>query len=69
MKRVQDLVEKGKIETLTLTVGTQRRVVLEAVAFGTFLRDVETWVENEYGILTALPPPDIQMPPDGAPMM
>ncbi len=26
--------------------------VLEAVAFGTFLRDVETFVDNEYALLT-----------------
>lgn len=30
-------------------VGTQRRCVLEAVAFGTFLRDVETWVDTVRG--------------------
>ena len=26
--------------------------MLEAVAFGTFLRDVETFVDNEYALLT-----------------
>lgn len=35
-----------QVETLTMTVATQRRAVLEAVAFGTFLRDVETHVDQ-----------------------
>ncbi len=30
----------------------QRRFVLEAVAFGTFLRDVESHVDTEYALLT-----------------
>lgn len=33
-------------------VGTQRRAVLEAVAYGCFLRDVESWVDTEYELLT-----------------
>lgn len=40
------------METLTLTVGTQRRAVLEAVAYGVFLRDVESWVDGEYELLS-----------------
>lgn len=67
MQKVESAVESGAVETLVITVGTQRRAVLEAVAFGTFLRDVETWVENDYGLLTALPPPDFTMGP-GEPM-
>lgn len=45
-------------------MGTQRRAVLEAVAFGTFLRDVETFVHDEYGLLTPLAAP--KLPPGGA---
>ena len=52
MKRMANAVEKDEVATLTMTVGTQRRAVLEAVAFGTLLRDVETWVATDYGILT-----------------
>jgi hypothetical protein len=44
-----------------MTVATQRRCVLEAVAFGTFLRDVETNVQSDYNLLTPLPPP--KLPP------
>ncbi len=43
MQRMAEAVAKDEIETVTMSVGTQRRAVLEAVAFGTFLRDVETW--------------------------
>lgn len=67
MKEVNIVVENDKVDTLTLTVGTHRRAVLEAVAFGAFLRDVETWVEGDYGILSPAPPPEFppnsQMPP------
>ncbi|KAL6776614.1 hypothetical protein ACKKBG_A21835 [Auxenochlorella protothecoides x Auxenochlorella symbiontica] len=52
MERVQKAVADGKVETLTLTVGTQRRAVLEAVAYGVFLRDVESWVDGEYALLS-----------------
>ena len=51
MLRVQDVVGGGKVKTLTLPVATQRRVVLEAVAFGTFLRDAETYVDTRDGRL------------------
>ena len=51
MSRVQDVVGGGKVKTLTLPVATQRRVVLEAVAFGTFLRDAETYVDTRDGRL------------------
>lgn len=43
---------KDEVESLNITVGTQRRAVLEAVAFGTFLRDVESYVDGEYQLLT-----------------
>ncbi|KAF5828398.1 hypothetical protein DUNSADRAFT_17668 [Dunaliella salina] len=63
MMRMAKAVETDAVETLTMTVGTQRRAVLEAVAFGTFLRDVESWVDTEYQLLTPLPPP--KLPPGG----
>ena len=49
---LQDAVAKDEVESLNITVGTQRRAVLEAVAFGTFLRDVESYVDTEYQLLT-----------------
>ncbi len=57
---VQQLVSDGTVESLVISVGTQRRAVLEAVAFGTFLRDVEEDVGNEYDLLTPA-----RMPPYG----
>lgn len=38
-----------------MTVATQRRAVLEAVAYGCFLRDVESWVDSDYSLLTPIP--------------
>ena len=38
-----------------MSVGTQRRAVLEAVAYGTFLRDIENYVDTEYQLLSAAP--------------
>ena len=52
MERVERAVTSEQVSCLTMTVATQRRGVLEAVAFGCFLRDVETWVDQEYDILT-----------------
>lgn len=52
--QLQDAVAKDEVESLNITVGTQRRAVLEAVAFGTFLRDVESYVDGEYQLLTPL---------------
>lgn len=48
MARVQQAVADGKVETVAMTVATQRRAVLEAVAYGCFLRDVESWVDGEW---------------------
>ncbi|KAL4420096.1 hypothetical protein ABPG77_000577 [Micractinium sp. CCAP 211/92] len=48
MARVQQAVADGKVESVVMTVGTQRRAVLEAVAYGCFLRDVECWVDGEW---------------------
>lgn len=64
MQRMARAVEQDLVETLTMQVSTQRRSVLEAVAFGTFLRDVETHVQSEYALLTPLPPP--KLPPGAA---
>ena len=63
MERVQEVVGAGDVKTLTLPYSAQRRIVLEAVAFGTFLRDVETYVDgyNEK-LLTPVPKPG-QLPP------
>lgn len=58
---IQKAVQTSAIETVTMTIATQRRCVLEAVAFGTFLRDVETGVQTDYNLLTPLPPP--KLPP------
>lgn len=53
---MQDAVASDKVEALSITVGTQRRAVLEAIAFGTFLRDVESYVDSEYQLLTPVLP-------------
>lgn len=56
--RIERAVAENAVETLAMTVGAQRRVVLEAVAFGAFLRDVEDRVDVEFGgLLTPMPPP------------
>jgi hypothetical protein len=41
-----------QVDVMQVTVATQRRAVLEAIAFGSFLRDVETYVDQEYQLLT-----------------
>jgi len=52
--RLQEVIASGEVKSLTLTVAAQRRVVLEAVAFGAFLRDIENYVAKETaGLLTA----------------
>jgi hypothetical protein len=44
------------VKTVTINVATQRRVVLEAVAFGSFLRDAESYVDSHDGrLLTPAP--------------
>lgn len=60
MERIQSAVMDEKVATLTLTYSTQRRIILEAVAFGSFLRDVETRVDTDYHLLTPAP---TQKPP------
>lgn len=37
----QEAVQNDKVENIMISVGTQRRAVLEAIAFGAFLRCVE----------------------------
>jgi hypothetical protein len=51
-QRVHNAIASGAVETLTLPYTQQRRVVLEAVAFGAFLRDVESRVAAEPALLT-----------------
>ena len=51
-RRIHDAIASGAVETLTLPYAQQRRVVLEAVAFGSFLRDVENRVAMEPALLT-----------------
>jgi len=51
MKRVEEAVQNDKVDTLVVSVATQRRAVLEAVAYGSFLRSVEEQVESKYGLL------------------
>lgn len=53
MGRVQKAVEAGSVQSLSMTYGSLRRVVLEAVAFGSFLRDTESYVDSEYGLTPA----------------
>ena len=60
LMKLQKAVVSGQVHSLTLTVAAQRRVVLEAVAFGAFLRDIENYVAKEtIGLLSAnsQPPP------------
>ena len=53
MQRVQEVVANNDVETLTLPYAAQRRLGLEAVAFGSFLRDSESQVEfNAERLLT-----------------
>lgn len=58
MKRVMQAVEDEAVETLTISYADQRRLVLEAVAFGSFLRDSESYIEMSASVplLTAAPP-------------
>mmetsp|Transcript_3567 Transcript_3567/g.10246 ORF Transcript_3567/g.10246 Transcript_3567/m.10246 type:complete len:542 (-) Transcript_3567:482-2107(-) len=56
MQRVSDAVRNDKVDTLKMTVNTQRHAVLEAVAYGTFLRDVESHVDSEYQLLLTAAP-------------
>jgi len=45
MERVQEMVAEERVSTLTISMSTQTRVVLEGCAFGAFLRDCEADVD------------------------
>lgn len=64
--KMAEAVSSETVEVLTMTVATQRRAVLEAVAYGSFLRDTETYVQTDYSLVTPLPLP--KLPPSGGPM-
>jgi hypothetical protein len=49
---IRSLLIVLQVDVMQVTVATQRRAVLEAIAFGSFLRDVETYVDSEYQLLT-----------------
>mmetsp|Transcript_10708 Transcript_10708/g.29737 ORF Transcript_10708/g.29737 Transcript_10708/m.29737 type:complete len:394 (-) Transcript_10708:262-1443(-) len=51
MKRVEEAVQNDKVQNLVVSVATQRRAILEAVAYGSFLRSVEEQVDSKYGLL------------------
>ena len=51
-QRIHAAIASGAVDSLTLPYMQQRRVVLEAVAFGSFLRDVEHRVSGEPALLT-----------------
>lgn len=53
-RRIHAAIASGAVDTLTLPYAQQRRVVLEAVAFGSFLRDVELRVAQEPALLTTM---------------
>jgi hypothetical protein len=59
----QNAIMQDKVQTVTMYVSTQRRAVLEAVAFGTFVRDTELYVDSKFGLLT--PNPAQAGPPPG----
>eukprot|EP00798_Chlamydomonas_sp_ICE-L_P020194 gene20194-26937_t len=65
MQKMAKAVEEDKVETLSMTVATQRRAVLEAVAYGTFLRDVESWVQTDYDLLTPISFPQLPLGSSG----
>mmetsp|Transcript_5754 Transcript_5754/g.11411 ORF Transcript_5754/g.11411 Transcript_5754/m.11411 type:complete len:336 (+) Transcript_5754:148-1155(+) len=58
MQRISQAVSQGNVETLVVTFADQRRLVLEAVALGGFLRDSEDYIKKRATsqILTPLPP-------------
>eukprot|EP01023_Acetabularia_acetabulum_P050853 TRINITY_DN5546_c0_g1_i3.p1 TRINITY_DN5546_c0_g1~~TRINITY_DN5546_c0_g1_i3.p1 ORF type:complete len:215 (-),score=53.16 TRINITY_DN5546_c0_g1_i3:1199-1843(-) len=65
MTRVKKAVEEGSVASITMKVGAQRHAVLEAVAFGSILRDIETTVQETHDLLTPLPPPKAMGGPGG----
>lgn len=61
MSAVNDAVAQKKVQTLTLAYASQRRLVLEAVAFGAFLRQSETYID-EYNPKLLTPTPRASLP-------
>jgi hypothetical protein len=55
MQRANAAIQADEVSTVSMSLATQRRAVLEAVAFGSFLRDTESMVDLQYGLLTPLP--------------
>lgn len=51
----QNAIAHDQVQTVTMFASTQRRAVLEAVAFGTFVRDTEMYVDNNFSLLTPNP--------------
>jgi len=65
MNAVSDAVSQKKVQTLTLAYASQRRLVLEAVAFGAFLRQSETYIDG-YNPKLLTPTPRGSTGPPGA---
>jgi len=65
MNAVNDAVSQKKVQTLTLAYASQRRLVLEAVAFGAFLRQSETYIDG-YNPKLLTPTPRGSTGPPGA---
>ena len=65
MDAVNDAVSSKKVQTLTLAYASQRRLVLEAVAFGNFLRQSETYIDG-YNAKLLTPTPKGPTGPPGA---
>mmetsp|Transcript_21762 Transcript_21762/g.39124 ORF Transcript_21762/g.39124 Transcript_21762/m.39124 type:complete len:560 (-) Transcript_21762:1666-3345(-) len=75
MDRMKSAVEEEKVDVLIMNFTDQRRIVLEAVAFGTFLRDAESTIDanSPYPLLTpsqlrGQPPPGLSLPGPEGPM-
>eukprot|EP00467_Chlorarachnion_reptans_P025868 CAMPEP_0114497164 /NCGR_PEP_ID=MMETSP0109-20121206/6168_1 /TAXON_ID=29199 /ORGANISM="Chlorarachnion reptans, Strain CCCM449" /LENGTH=395 /DNA_ID=CAMNT_0001674507 /DNA_START=190 /DNA_END=1374 /DNA_ORIENTATION=- len=66
MKKISEAVQEDRVQTLVITFADQRRLVLEAVALGGFLRESEDYVTKRASteILTPLPP----LPMDDSPI-
>jgi len=66
MRRIGTAVQQDRVQTVIVTFADQRRLVLEAVAMGGFLREAEDYVQKraKSEILTPLPP----LPLDDSPI-
>mmetsp|Transcript_13409 Transcript_13409/g.48794 ORF Transcript_13409/g.48794 Transcript_13409/m.48794 type:complete len:442 (-) Transcript_13409:104-1429(-) len=63
MEKMKEVIQEDEVETLVMTFADQRRLVLEAVAFGTFLRDSEDYIEDKASVPLFTPAPRPPMPP------